>query len=278
MAYENPHLEKYRNDPRSISELIEIAKSPDEQISNEAIVCLHCKGTREVLEAARSLSHSEEASERIVASCILAQIGVPDRTFPSECFETLKMMLSREADEEVIATVTHSVGFLSHPETPMIVAPFAGHSNPDIRLGVTQGLIGLITAESIALLIQLSKDQSDDVRDWATFGIGTLGEQDSDEIRTALFQRVNDTHEDTKAEAIYGLALRKDPRALPLVLQALEADSVGTLAIESAGELGDPQLLPALTELREWWPDTESEERTLEEAITACSNSSEIPC
>ena len=51
------------------------------------------------------------------------------------------------------------------------------------------------------------------VRDWATFALGTLAEADAEELRDALAARLDDPDEDTRLEAVHGLAVRGDPRA-----------------------------------------------------------------
>jgi HEAT repeat protein len=49
-----------------------------------------------------------------------------------------------------------------------------------------------------------------DVRDWATFGVGVLGDQDSIELRESLRRRLNDSNTDAREEAVVGLAKRND--------------------------------------------------------------------
>jgi HEAT repeat protein len=85
--------------------------------------------------------------------------------------------------------------------------------------------------------MQLMRDSDSDVRDWATFGLGTQSEADSEAIRGALFERLPDTDQDTRAEAAVGLAKRKDLRVLPVVLEELDRDEYGVLYEEAASFL-----------------------------------------
>ena len=62
-------------------------------------------------------------------------------------------------------------------------------------------------------LIALSGDAEDDVRDWATFALGTLAEADDPALRDALAARLDDPDEATRLEAVHGLAVRGDARA-----------------------------------------------------------------
>jgi HEAT repeat protein len=109
---------------------------------------------------------------------------------------------------------------------------------------------------AIKALIELSRDKDSDVRDWATFGIGTMIDTDTHEIREALLARVTDPDDDTRGEALVGLARRKDERVLEPLINELTGESVGLLAIEAAEELGNPRLGPALLSLKEAWAMT----------------------
>lgn len=71
------------------------------------------------------------------------------------------------------------------------------------------------------------------VRDWATFALGSgkfvengvWRYHDSPEIRAALRGRLKDTYEEARREAVWGLARRKDPLGLKLLLGHLQSES-----------------------------------------------------
>ena len=69
------------------------------------------------------------------------------------------------------------------------------------------------------------EDADGEVRDWATFGLGTQCKADSPEIREALRKRTEDPYEDARSEAIWSLALRRDQLGLQVLLNRLEAES-----------------------------------------------------
>src|SRR5215469_846851 len=92
-------------------------------------------------------------------------------------------------------------------------------------------------------------------------------EADTDLVRAALFERVNDDHFDARSEALVGLARRGDERAVAPVIAALRAEVVGKLAVEAAGLLGRKEFSPALRDLRCWW---DVDEDLLEESIRRC--------
>ena len=80
----------------------------------------------------------------------------------------------------------------------------------------------------------------DEIRDLATFGLGTQLNDDSAEIRDALAARLTDEHVDTRHEALIGLARRRDPRGLKATLDLLERPDVWRLSIDAAGYYASP--------------------------------------
>jgi HEAT repeat protein len=141
-----------------------------------------------------------------------------------------------------------------------------------VRLAVAQALPGVAgdppAPAVVAALVRLTDDADDEVREWATFGLGSSLAIDSIGIRGALWRRVDDEHHDTRAEAMLALARRGDERVVPAVLAALTAQSVGRLAVEAAALLPSASLLPALLGLRSWW---DVDPPLLEQAIRRCS-------
>ena len=123
-----------------------------------------------------------------------------------------------------------------------------------------------VEAWSADRLIELSRDEEADVRDWATFALAAR-DDDGVEVRQALLERAGDADFDTRSEALWGLARRRDERALPLLVEALRGDQVGELFIEAAGFFARPELVGALEELKQWW---RGEAELLAEAMARC--------
>ena len=69
-------------------------------------------------------------------------------------------------------------------------------------------------------------------------------------------------------EALTGLVKRGDTRVLRPLMAALQGEAVGSQDVQSAKDLGSPELLPALEALRSWW-DVDAE--LLEGAIVSCN-------
>lgn len=85
-----------------------------------------------------------------------------------------------------------------------------------------------------ATLLRLTEDPDENVRDWATFGLGVLGDADSEAIREALVRRLVDADENVREEAMVGLGKRRDPCVLSILVTGLEQSKASDRAIESA--------------------------------------------
>ena len=72
-------------------------------------------------------------------------------------------------------------------------------------------------------LLELTNDPYEMVRDWATTSIGQTVSIDGPEIRDALLRRVNDADVFTRAEALHGLARRRDDRVVPYLVAEISA-------------------------------------------------------
>lgn len=262
-----------RRDPRSTAELISLALSEaDEDRAWECVVTLHFRATRDVLDAAAQLCESECERERSLSADILGQLGVPDRAFPEECHLLLAGMLQRETNPDVLRDICIAYGQLKHPGAVALLVALRNHPHENVRYAVAYGLEGHDDPQAVAALIELTTDPDEDVRDWATFALGKQTELDTPAIREALAARLDDPHEPTLAEAVSGLARRRDERALPFVRDILQQEGASldfsfADVLKDATHLADPRLLPLLLACRakdrlvaEW----------LAEAIRAC--------
>ena len=257
------------NDPRSTEELIQLAlrAGDDDDAYWIPLPILHRRGSAEVLDAAFQLCGSPRPNERRLGVDILGQLGVPERTFPKEGCAIVLSMLQKEEDPEVLTSLGLAAWRLCDARAIDPVIRLSKHSNSDVRWSAACALPSWEDDDrAITTLIGLTSDSDDDVRDWATFGLGSQMERDTPEIRDALLRRTSDEDDDTRGEALVGLAVRHDPRVVESLIRELSSDSVGRLAIEAAKEIADPRLRPVLEELRSWW-DVDPE--LLEGAIEA---------
>ncbi len=151
-------------------------------------------------------------------------------------------LLEREREEMVLAATCTALG---HHRDPRAVPPLArlrDHPAPSVRLAVAVAVGGFDAPAAIEELIDLSADADPDLRDWATFGLGSQTDANTPAVSEALARRLADEDADTKGEAILGLARRKDARVVGPLLTDLAAPHDRTLVLEAARELGDPRL------------------------------------
>jgi HEAT repeat protein len=238
-------------DPRSSSDLFALALAePDTDAAAEARHILRARGTREVLDAALELADREDWQARRLAAEILGELGWADRTFLDESVACL-LELADDPHREVVIAALFGLGHRASSRglTPLLAR--AAHDDVEMRYAVAWALPQVSEEpRAVAALLALSRDADADVRDWATFGLGTqLAELDTPEIRAALLERTRDDDAGARGEALMGLVRRRDPRALELIRAELAREDITVLTAEAAGELADPSLAPALRAL-----------------------------
>ncbi|WP_194863358.1 HEAT repeat domain-containing protein [Myxococcus sp. AB036A] len=241
-------------DEGSTEELIQVALEGDEDDERawDAIRTLHCRGTRDVLDAAIQLLGTSSAKARGRGADILGQLGAGNPVFSGERGEALLDLLRREREPLVLLSAGVALGHMVEPRALTELIGLANHPAAEARYGAVHGLAVLDAPEAVEALIQLSADEDRDVRDWATFGLGTLQEEiDTPRLRDALAVRLGDEDPEIFGEALVGLAARKDPRAVGAVHAALCGNPVTVYALEAAASLGDPSFYPLLLAIRD---------------------------
>lgn len=232
----------------------------------DAIHSLRATGSREVFDKAVAWCRSSEPLKRARGADVLAQFGhtAENQTtlFASESFPVLAGMLDTETDPVALSAIVTAFGHLENPSIIPQILPFSYHSDVDVRYGLSFTLGCFADDErTVSTLIKLMSDKDSEVRDWATFGLGGLGNFDSPKIREALFKNLNDEDEDVREEALVGLARRKDPRSVPEVISALQDEDRAARAVEAANFLLDrthdliEDPAAALKALRQQYPD-----------------------
>ena len=171
-------------------------------------------------------------------------------------------MGEREADPEVLAVVAEAFGHLGEPWGLSWLLRLRRHPDATVRDGVVAALAGRENGLATDALIELSGDPDGEIRDWATFALGALAPQDSPELRDALVARLEDTGADARIEAVHGLALRGDARAVDAALALLAADEPGgslwtrhallEAAVRLAALTGDARFAPYLPAPEAW--------------------------
>jgi HEAT repeat protein len=240
----------------------------DDELPWNAVSALRRIGTREVFDRAAAWCKSTNPMERARGVSVLAQLGKtaehPTSNFPEESYLAVSQMLQQENEIQPLGSAIHALGHLDNPAAVPLISSYQQHPEADVRFAVACALGSFANdPKAIQVLLTLTKDADTDVRDWAVFGLGNLGDADSAEIRDALFSRLNDSDEAVREEALVGLAKCKDTRVLPALLAALnqsEVDGPGItkLTIEAAnamlglederGDWGGTEYIAALRE------------------------------
>jgi methionyl-tRNA formyltransferase len=248
----DPTLVNFRLDPalpgRDLSEVLDAARAEWADADDEWLphVCaLAARGTRDVLEAMVGLGTDAEPATRELAAYVLGQLGTAAPALPREQDAALSAMAASERDPEVLAAIACAFGHLGAPHGQGWLLAQGEHEDADVREAVAFALGGREGADALAALIELSADDASGVRDWATFALGTLAQGDGADLRDALAARLDDPDDDTRLEAVHGLAVRGDARAVAPARDLLaahegeEVDSVWTrhLLAETASHI-----------------------------------------
>jgi len=205
----------------------------------EAVHSLRRIGTLEVFEHAASWIKSSQPLERARGLDVIAQLGRtadhPANSFPQQSYELVSRALDEEREFLPRCSAIAALGHLDDPRAVPLIAPFHSDPSAEIRYIVACALGSFPNDPlSIKTLTAMTEDADEDVRDWATFGVGVLGDGDSPELRDSLFRRLSDSYLEAREEAIVGLAKRHDVRVLPVLIDLLSRPRVGVRPVEAA--------------------------------------------
>jgi len=258
---------------RPLDVLIEAALGTyDDDCRWELIVGVLRECSDDVLEVATGLLESGLERERTLGADILGRIVGVEPNSRGAVHAALMTALPVEKAAAPLASIVAALGHVGDPGTLGLVFPLADNPNAEVRLAVAFAVATIspqpLAPEARTALISLSRDVDPEVRDWATFGLGTLSDVDGPDVRAALLARAEDAHHEARAEALFGLAVRHDPRAVPHLIRALQSPLVGGLEVDAAAAFADPRLLPALWALQQ---SGATDEVRLRRAIDRCS-------
>lgn len=238
---------------------------------SEAMTVFCSRGSQEEFDLAKVFAGSRDALDRRAAADLLGQLGGERQTFREDSIEIL-LGLSTGDSDEVTSSALFALGHRGSKRGARRGLELVRHPCADVRLGVVNVLSGHTDPDSIAAMIQLAADGDRDVRNWAAFGLGTMCDIDTPELRDALARLLGDDDAEVRGEAMIGLAKRQDPRALAAVERELAGDYLGDWCLEAAESLALPSLLPALYQLKErvHAKSPGEHELSFESAIMAC--------
>lgn len=213
------------------------------------IAVLRSRPTDDVFKKSLELTKSKKPNERNIGIDVLAQLGVTPRPFYKQTIKRFFELLKTESNKKVLGSLLYAIGHNNdslNKSQINLLSSFKNHKDNWVKEGLVFSIIGLDNPHAIDAAIILSNDKVASIRNWATFGLGTLIERDNKAIRNALWTRTKDKHQETKLEAIVGLAKRKDLRLIEIITKELTKGEYGTLIFEAIEELNDRQFLPLL--------------------------------
>lgn len=208
---------------------------------------LHGRPSKETFEVACSWCRSADPALRVLGADVLGQLGSSEAYPFGPESEPLLQRLTRDPEPVVAASALIALGHLQRGDA-LEIAMLASHPDPRVRYAVAVCLGPRSGDEALEALIHLSSDEDLDVRNWATFGLGSMREDDTPALREALDARLSDPDFEVRGEALLGLAIRGARHAIPAVLNELRT-TAATLAVEAAGAFADPVFLRELDRL-----------------------------
>lgn len=215
----------------------------------ENIQILRSRPSENLFNNCLVFTKSNDPKIRKIGIDILAQFGLPPRPFLNQTLKIYFDLLNVESDPEVLMSLLYSIGHNNdelNKEQIDKICSFIDNNDNWVKEGLVFALLGIDNLNAIETLIKLSSDKLSHIRNCATFGLGTQIESNNKNIREALWNRVNDKHQETKLEAIVGLAKRKDNRVNEIIKRELIDGEYGILLFEAIIETCDKQFLPLL--------------------------------
>ena len=236
---------------------------------------LRKRANEDVYDQAFKLAKSESDKKKIIGIDVLAQLGFDPRIGQQKTINLYFDLLENEQSDDVLFAlffgISHNNENLTEKQVSKLVE-FKDSKNTDVRYSLVSALSGIANPKAIETLIELSEDKFSSIRNWATFGIGTLSEENNDRIINALWKRTKDKHQETKLEAIVGLANRKEVAVKEQIISELKNGKYTTLLFDAITELNDKELIPYLeSELNSAKKDSKTNKQWLAE-LNECLN------
>jgi hypothetical protein len=233
----------------SVDELFALARSSQDEDAYWAVVSeLHTRANDHTFRIADVLCDSLAVGERCLGADVLGQLGAiegqtaAEGPFAAASGRVLLRLVEEDDEPAVLSSAAIGLGHLHDERAIDRLATLASHASPEVRRAVVHGLMGYEDDRAVHALILLSDDSDPTVRDWATFALGVQIERDTPELREALAARLVDDDANTRDEAIRGLALRGDARAVEPALAAEPSPEIVEAIEYLAASTGDPRL------------------------------------
>lgn len=214
----------------------------------ETIRILRSRPSKDLFNKCVEFINSNDQNKKVIGIDILAQLGKDKRPFRKETLKIYFELLNTETDGDILFSILSGISFNEKELNKKQINQIASFQNSNsnlIKQGIVHALGFIEDKKAIDILIKLSKDKANNIRSWATFYIGQV-DFDNESIREALWNRIYDTHQETRLEAITGLAKRKDDRITEVIKQEIIKDDFGSLLFEAILETENKDFIPIL--------------------------------
>jgi HEAT repeat protein len=219
----------------------------------DLVYALQHRASREVFEGAAAWCAAPEAEPalRALGANVLGELGW-ERDFPfARESEPVLLPLLQDPEPSVVAAAARALGPLGADDTTTLCR-VASHPAQEVRVALARSLCDLAGPGVIPTLIALTRDADVDVRRLATSGLGGFDREDTEELRRALVERLDDPDTETREEAIFVLAQLGDDR-VEAALQAAREEPDTSELIEMAAMAVENRRQPG-AKLPRWPP------------------------
>jgi HEAT repeat protein len=250
---------------RLLSKTIEGPEIRDDHGYWSCVSELHRRSDPCIFEACVAWVGAVVPRARVAGADVLSQLGYArGYPFAAQSCPVLERLLG-DTEPTVVAAALIALGHLRRGDLSLI-ASSVDSSYVSVRLAIVHALLARNELLARQTLVELSRDAEVEVRNWATFALGAGSTYDDPAVREALLARLSDKDDETRGEALVGLAERKDSRVLTVIAEELARSDAGNPAIEAATRMPHASLLPALEGLLRAHPD----DLSVRMAIEAC--------
>ena len=193
-----------------------------------------------MVEKCFELMNSKNQKSIILGIDILSQLGTKRKKFAKKLIKKLYEFLNQYENERLtvscLIAISHNNQFLTKKQINFL-EKYKNNKSKEIRYALAFSVMTLENETAINILIKLSNDKSPKIRDWSIFGLGTQIESDNNKIRKTLYKHSFDKDDNTRQEAIKGLANRNDKRVNKVVLNELQSKNISPLIFDTILQL-----------------------------------------
>lgn len=215
---------------------------------------LRSRPTESTYKQAYALASSHIDKEKIIGLDVLQQLGYDPRFNQKETIELHFKLLNEYQSNSVLISIFYGIGHNNENLSAKQISKLTEYKhikNTDVKYSLISALSGIENSKTINVLIEFMEDKAALIRNWSTFGIGTLTDISNPNVINALWNRVLDTDFETKSEAIFGLARRKDKQIKEVIISELNQGNYGSLLFQAIIAMPDKDFISPLNQCLE---------------------------